>query len=249
MTEPTNLSLFLVEDDTALRESVERVLVSADLTVTSFANGEDALQALMNGAAPDVLLTDFVLPGRNGIELCAAARELAPRTRLVIMSTRSDEIDVVIGLGAGADDYVIKPFRPRELLARIRAAARKRQPLPEAPRITEPVRSRAQDSFAQAGPLTVEMATRVATYDGHELTLTRAEFDILWLIARRPGEVVRRSELLLAGSGVQNDLQERNVDSHIARLRKKLREAGAPSDLVRTQHGVGYALDLTVLDD
>lgn len=240
--------VFLVEDDAPLRASLERVLGEADFDVVSFGAGDEALAALAASATPpDLILTDFVLPGRNGAEICAAARHLAPRAGLVIMSTRSEELDVIIGLGAGADDYIIKPFRPRELVARLRTSLRKAQPaapiaLERAAVVVVAEPPRAVDEAVVAGPVCVAPATRRASYGGAALTLTRAEFDILLALARRPGEVVPRGELLQIGSGTQLEAYERNVDSHIARLRKKLREAGAAPELIRTVHGVGYTL-------
>lgn len=223
------IKVLLVEDNERLGSLTARYLESHGLLVTWVQSGTAAL-AEVTGRAFDVVVLDLMLPGRDGLDVC---RELRRHTDVpvVIVTAREEEADRVLGLEAGADDYVVKPFSSRELLARLRAQVR---------------RARGQVGPAvraiTVGGLVLEPARLRATLDGRDLPLTAYEFALLVALAERAGRVLSREQLLDLTKSSDDDAMDRSIDVHISRLRQKLGDDGKKPRLLKTVRGAGYLL-------
>ena len=216
--------ILVVEDDTTIATALADRLRAEGFEAEVVGDG---LAAVARAAEllPDLVLLDVMLPGLDGLEVCR--RLQATRYVPVLMLTaRDDETDVLVGLGVGADDYITKPFSMREVVARVRAVLRRAGAHVPA---EQPVR---------VGDLVVDPERRQVALDDRPVALTPTEFDLLLCLARRPGVVLRRDQLLAEVWGYRDAGGSRTVDSHVRALRRKLRD-----DLIRTVHGVGYALD------
>ena len=226
--------ILVVDDDPQITDFLERYLTKLDYRVTTVATGTAMLEAF-EAAPVDLVILDIGLPDRDGFEL---TQELRRRSNLpiVVLSARDEAFDRVIGLEFGADDYVTKPFEPRELAARIKSVLR-RYRAPE----HEP-----QESIADAdqafGPWSLKPAQRVLVNHetGQDANLTTAEFDILAALMEHPGAVLSRNQLLDIARGRASYVGDRSVDVHIMRLRRKIEEDPANPRYVKTVHGVGY---------
>lgn len=217
--------MLLVEDDKAIADSVTASLKSAGMSVEHVQCGEDAIEIVSRqqpGHVPDVILMDVGLPGIDGLDTSREIRSVSS-VPIIIVSARGDELDRVLGLELGADDYVVKPFSQRELLARIRAVTRR---LPE--RESQPVVS--------TGRLDIDERARVVMLDGHEVSLTAKEFDLLAFLASEPGTVFRRNDILEHVWDVEWYGTTKTLDAHVASIRKKL---GHP-DWIQAIRGVGF---------
>jgi DNA-binding response OmpR family regulator len=222
------LDVLLVEDDTALRQTLLLAFAGEPWRVRWSDDGEAALAACAE-ALPDVVVLDVMLPKRSGIEVCAALRALYhPSPGVVMVTARDSELDVILGFEVGADDYVIKPCRPREIVARIKALSRR---ITGAPSAGAPLLG--------AG-LTLDVAARRVTVRDQEVRLTPTEFELLVCLSRAPERVFSRLELLELVFDTKHEGYARNVDHHIKRLRKKLEAAGLSPDPIHTVHGAGY---------
>jgi len=221
------VKVLLVEDDRAIADSVVASLSNSGLEVAHVVTGGAAIDA-MSLATPDVVLMDLGLPDMDGLDVCKALREISP-VPIIIVSARGDELDRVIGLELGADDYVVKPFSQRELLARIRAVVRRHQPDTDSGSGVSDTKSTRR--------LVVNEDTRIATLDGNEIVLTRKEFDLLAFLWAEPGIVFRRTDIL---EHVWDESfsygPTKTLDAHIASIRKKL---GHP-DWIQAVRGVGF---------
>ncbi|MGM0386061.1 MAG: winged helix-turn-helix domain-containing protein [Actinomycetota bacterium] len=226
----TELPRVLIVDDEAPLAGVIASYFERDGFPTAIAaDGETAI-AKTRSWAPGVLVLDLGLPGVDGIEVCRTVRTFSD-CYIIMLTARADEIDKLIGLSVGADDYLTKPFSPRELLARVRAMLRRPRTSQDAP--PEPV------TF---GPLTLDEDAREVHLDGEPIELTRTEFDILTALAARPRGVYTRHQLIeeVWGPGWVGD--EHLVDVHIAHLRRKLGDDPTDPRFVRTVRGVGYRM-------
>jgi DNA-binding response OmpR family regulator len=227
--------LLVVEDDDALRELVSGRLREAGYEVESVADGGAALAAAA-GAEPDLVLLDVMLPGVDGVEVTRRLRADYPLLPIVMLTARTDELDRVVGLEVGADDYVTKPFGMPELVARVRAALRRQRTVRE--RLAG-VPSE-DDAPLVFDDLVIDPARRLVTRAGTEVHLTAREFDLLLFLARRPERPFTRLQLLEGIWGITYEGYDRTIDSHIQRLRAKVEtEPGRPR-FVRTVWGVGY---------
>ena len=218
--------ILVVEDDPSIREITEIGLRGAGFSVITAADGRDGLTRF-RAEAPDLVLLDVMLPGLDGLEV---AREIRRDSTvpIVMLTARGDTLDVVIGLEAGADDYVRKPFELSELVARVRAALRRGRGGPsDAARL-------------RLGPLAIDVAARTVTRDGTLVPLTRTEFDVLAELARRPGQVFTREVLLERVWGYDFLGDSRLVDVAVGRLRAKVEPDPAAPTLIITIRGVGY---------
>jgi two-component system response regulator RstA len=220
MTEPL-ISVLLVEDDHRLATLTREYLERHGLVVTLAADGTRGLELALRQRF-DVVLLDIMLPGLDGLEVCRRLREHSDVPVLMI-TARGEEADRVLGLEIGADDYVPKPFSPRELLARVRATVR---------------RSRGQGVVV--GPLVVDPGTRRATLSGAELDLTGYEFDLLLALCERAGRVLSREQLMELARGSAEEAFDRSIDVHVSRLRQKLGDDPRRPRFIRTVRGVGY---------
>jgi two-component system phosphate regulon response regulator PhoB len=218
--------ILAVDDEPDLLELVRVGLTQAGYVVETATSGSDALAALRR-APPDLILLDLMLPDLSGTELCARVRadQRLAAVPIIMLTAKSEEIDRVVGLEVGADDYVTKPFSPRELALRVRAVLRRRAPAQERARVLE------------HGALRVDPESHRASVAGHEIVLTAKEFQLLVALMGRPGRVMTRERLLDEVWGSDITVTSRTIDTHLKRLREKLGEAGV---LIETVRGVGY---------
>jgi DNA-binding response OmpR family regulator len=215
----------VVEDDETIASAVAARLRAEGFRVEVAADGPSAV-ALVERVRPDIVVLDVMLPGLDGLEVCRLIQRERP-VPVLMLTARDSEADMLLGLGIGADDYMTKPFSPRELVARIEAILR---------RVS---RANAGGETVRVGSVVVEPATRRVRNDGDEVHLTPTEFDLLLHLASRPGVVFSREQLLTQVWGYSDPAGARTVDAHVAALRRKL---GA--GLVRTVHGVGYSVEV-----
>ena len=216
--------VLVVDDDTALAEMLGIVLRSEGLEPVFCANGNDAL-ATFRSARPDIVLLDVMLPGKDGITVCREIRTESD-VPIVMLTARTDTLDVVIGLESGADDYVVKPFKPKELVARVRARLR-RTDEPGAASLT-------------INDVTIDVAGHRVTRAGASVNLTPLEFDLLVALARRPWQVFTRDQLLEQVWGYRHAADTRLVNVHVQRLRSKIEMDPENPEIVVTVRGVGY---------
>jgi DNA-binding response OmpR family regulator len=223
------LSVVYVEDDARLARLTAQYLKSHGVDVVVVASGDAALPEIAR-VRPDVVLLDLMLPGSDGLEVCRRVRERMD-VPIIMVTARTEEADRVLGLEGGADDYVSKPFSSRELLARIRAHARR-------------ARGRAGPSpeRIEVGPLVVDTGTMSATLNGARLSLTTYEFSLLRVLAERAGRVLGREQLLSLLHGSAEEAFDRSIDVHVSRLRHKLEDDPRNPRLLKTIRGVGYVL-------
>jgi two-component system, OmpR family, response regulator MtrA len=216
--------VLVVDDDAALSEMLGIVLRGEGFEPVFCADGAEALAAFRE-SKPDLVLLDLMLPGRDGIDVCRAIRAESG-TPIVMLTAKSDTVDVVVGLESGADDYVVKPFKPKELVARIRARIR-----------------RVDDAPAQVilvGDLEIDVTGHTVKRGGEVLSLTPLEFDLLVCLARKPGQVFTREVLLQEVWGYRHAADTRLVNVHVQRLRAKVERDPERPDIVLTVRGVGY---------
>jgi two-component system response regulator MtrA len=220
--------ILLIEDDPSIREVTAIGLRAAGFEVDTAPDGVAGLEKWRR-SQPDLVLLDVMLPRMDGLEVCREIRREST-TPVVMLTARGDTIDVVVGLEAGADDYVKKPFEMPELVARVRAALRRR--------------TRATEAAAAAplmlGPVAIDLGGRTASREGREIPLTRTEFDLLVELAQRPGQVLTRDQLLDRVWGYDYLGDSRLVDVAIGRLRSKVEADPVNPQLVLTVRGSGY---------
>ncbi len=217
-------TILIVEDDPDIREIMEYNLSREGLRITCADDGKVGLR-LAREKNPDLLLLDRMLPGMAGEEICRHLRA-DPETKelpIIMITAKGEESDIVDGLTGGADDYITKPFRPAELVARTHALLRRS--------------GRDRSPALEAGPVRVDPARHTATIHEQELSLTATEFALLRQIVSRPGQVFSRDQLVAVSRGDNVDIFARTIDVHIASLRKKL---GSDSSWIETVRGVGY---------
>jgi DNA-binding response OmpR family regulator len=221
--------LLVVEDEEAIAEAVRARLVSEGYEVRVVHDGPEALRAAAS-ERPDLVVLDLMLPGMDGLEVC---REIQKNdwVPVLMLTARTDEADKVAGFAVGADDYLTKPFSLRELAARVRAILRRMD------------RIHHMDPTEQVTrfDLTIDAARRRTTRNDREIALTPLEFEILLTLARSPGVVFSRDQLMDRVWGYRDYAGGRVVDSHVARVRRKLGDEAAEPKYIRTVHGVGYA--------
>ncbi len=225
--------ILLVEDDPSIREVTALGLRAAGFTVTTAADGADGLDRWRSDA-PDLVILDVMLPRLDGLEVCRAIRRDST-VPIVMLTARADTIDVVVGLECGADDYVRKPFEMPELVARVRAALRRRRPAPGAT-----AEGAGGSTPLVLGPLVIDEAGRTVTRDGIDVPLTRTEFDLLAELAHHAGQVLSRDQLLDRVWGYDYLGDSRLVDVAIGRLRVRIEVDPADPRLILTVRGAGY---------
>ena len=220
-------TVLVVEDEPAIADAVVQRLRSEGFDARAVGDGVRAVE-LCARLEPDLVVLDLMLPGLDGLEVCRRI-QAERRVPVVMLTARDDETDLIVGLSVGADDYVTKPFSPRELVARIRAVLRRVADAADA--------GEGEGVVLRHGRLQLDPATRQVLLDGAEVHLTPIEFDLLAHLLARPGVVFRREQLLAEVWGYADGAGPRTVDSHVRALRRKLGE-----EAVRTVHGVGYGL-------
>lgn len=224
--------LLLVDDDARLRELLLRYLQSQGFEVRGVGDGAQMRQALDRGHY-DLIVLDLMLPGEDGLDICRRLRGQGDTTPVVMLTAKGDEIDRIVGLEIGADDYVPKPVNPRELLARIRAVLRR------SPEIA-PGAPRPDGGSIAFGPFRLDLGTRALTRDGEALRLTSGEFAVLAVLLRHPRQPLSRDRLMSLARGRGHEAFERSIDVAVARLRKLLEDDPRQPRLIQTVWGVGY---------
>jgi len=221
--------VLVVDDDTALSEMIGIVLRSEGFEPVFCADGDEALETF-RATQPDLVLLDLMLPGKDGTEVCRLIRAESG-VPVVMLTAKADTVDVVLGLESGADDYIAKPFKPKELIARVRARLRRSdEPAPEHLRI---------------GDLSIDVTGHRVTRDGVPIPLTPLEFDLLVALARKPWQVFTREVLLERVWGYRHAADTRLVNVHVQRLRSKIEADPERPEIVVTVRGVGYKAGAT----
>lgn len=233
--------ILLVDDEAVLLETIAYNLEQAGYQVLTAADGASALEAA-HREKPDLIILDLMLPVVDGLEVCRQLRreENKPRIPILMLTAKSDEIDVVLGLEVGADDYMTKPFGRHELLARVRALFRRITSLEDIPPVSSDMPP-SQDLLV-AGPIVIDRAGHLVICRGQEMELQPKQFDLLVYLARNRGTVLTRDQLLHNVWGYDYAGDTRTVDVHVRWLREKLEEDPSNPRLIQTVRGVGYCL-------
>ncbi|HEY51983.1 MAG TPA: response regulator transcription factor [Caldilineae bacterium] len=225
----TNATILVVDDEQPVRNTVRAYLEKEGYTVHTAADGPTALRAA-RAFRPDVVILDIMLPGIDGLEVLRQIRQESSAW-VIMLTARTEEMDKVLGLKMGADDYLTKPFSPRELVARVDAMLRRGSQISEG------------ESALVFGQLRIDPAARQVWIQEQSIDLTPIEFDLLYALARHQGHVLSREQLIEQVWGYDYYGDERIVDVHIGRLRKKLVGASATADYIATARGVGYRFE------
>ena len=226
--------VLVIDDEASIRKTVRLACEKEGYLVQEAENGSDAL-ARVEAFKPDIILLDLMLPDISGFDVCRDIRRAGSRVPILILSAKTEEIDVVVGLEIGADDYIIKPFRPRELIARIAAHLRK---------------SRVDEEKDEGGKLIfrdmlIEVNERRVYRDGKEVNLTHTEFDLLAFLASNAGKVLSREKILNAIWGYEYPIETRVIDVHVRNLRRKIEPDPSHPLYILAVPGVGYRFTAT----
>ena len=233
MTDNGQRRILVVEDESAIAESIEFVLRREGFEVSVAGNLREAREQMQGQAPPDLVVMDLMLPDGSGFDFLREIRADG-ETPIIVVTSRDEEPDRIAALEAGADDYVTKPFSPREIVARVRAVLRRTggpRAREDGPRPSNP------------GGLDIRVDERRVSYGGSAIDLTRAEFDLLCTLHHGRGRVFSRQQLIEAIWGHGHIVGDRTIDGHVKSVRRKLAEAGAPETLLSTVRGVGYRLE------
>lgn len=224
LAEPARGSVLVVDDDASLAEMLSIVLRQEGFDSRIVGRGDVALDAFRD-YKPDLVLLDLMLPGKDGIDVCKEIRAESG-VPIVMLTAKGDTVDVVVGLESGADDYIIKPFKPKELVARVRARMRRNDV--------------SNDEGLTIGDVTIDVAGHSVTRNGEPINLTPLEFDLLVCLARKPWQVFTREVLLEQVWGYRHSADTRLVNVHVQRLRSKVEHDPENPEVVLTVRGVGY---------
>jgi DNA-binding response OmpR family regulator len=224
--------VLVVEDDAAVRALVGEVCRNDGYEVIEAARGQQALQ-IVEASEPDILLLDWVLPDLSGIEVCRELRRRGVTCPILMLTGRTANVDVIVGLEVGADDYITKPFDARVLVARLGAHLR---------RMEMTSGGSAKRRFVSVGDVTIDTEGRRVRVGDREVRLTMTEFNLLALLAANPGRVLTRSQLLEKVWGYMADVDHHSVDPHVQRLRRKLESSGDAGIALEAVPGLGYRL-------
>jgi two-component system response regulator BaeR len=226
MTDITTQRVLVVEDDRKISDLLQNYLRASGYVAEAAYDGRDALRQIER-QVPDAVILDWMLPGMDGISVCKAVRIFSD-VPILMLTARIDEVDRLLGLDTGADDYVCKPFAPREVIARIRALLRRAD-------------GRVKTSTK---PWEIDDASFRISWRGQWLPLTRIEFMMFRLLLSRPGRVYSRDQLLASVHDSQRDISDRAIDTHIKNLRKKVQAVDQGHDCIASVYGVGYRFDI-----
>jgi DNA-binding response OmpR family regulator len=225
----TQRTILVIEDDPDISGLVEIHLTDAGYRVALESNGSSGLERAL-GQKLDLVILDLMLPGMDGLEICRRLRTEKPELPILMLTARTTELDRVLGLEMGADDYLTKPFSVRELVARVKAIFRRMEVFDTAP----------ETDRLDLGPMLIDAASRRVVVDGEPVDLTAREFDLLIFFARNPGRVFTRGQLLDKVWGYTHEGYEHTVNTHINRLRRKLESDPSQPRFILTVWGVGY---------
>jgi len=244
-------TILVVDDEPAIVQVIRERLDREGFAATAAGSGQAALAAVEE-ETPDLIILDLMLPDLDGFEVLRRLRSSGQDMPVIILTARDDDVDVVVGLELGADDYVVKPFNPRELVARVRAVLRRRaEALDLADRLASlearlptALPGGALEAEGQLGSLRFEPGARRAWFAGQLLDLRPREYDLLYFLAQRPGQVLSRTTLLDQVWGTAEYIDDRTVDVHVHRLRQKLATIDPALDPIQTERGIGYRFEL-----
>lgn len=228
--------ILIVEDEEKIAALLRDYFVHGGFDVDVLHRGDQVQDSLRRRMA-DLVVLDLQLPGKDGLAVCRDLRAAGPEPAIMMLTARVDEVDRLLGLELGADDYVCKPFSPREVVARARAILRRLRPHEDG------------GGRLALGPIELDRTAHVARVAGRELSLTPIEFGLLTAMLEQPRRVWSRGQLLERVRGTDFAGYERNIDGHVKNLRRKLREHLGDRDPIRSVYGVGYGLDAEVLGD
>jgi two-component system response regulator ChvI len=232
MSPNTSKSIALVDDEASIRETVGLALSRAGYSVAAYADGAAAWEVFQE-RLPDLVVLDILMPRMDGLDLCRRLRGKSEELPIIFLTSRDEELDRVLGLELGADDYLCKPFSTRELVARVRVLLRRLALLRQ--RNGAPA-----EEIIAVGPLQLDLQRYVATWKGRGLALTVTEFLLLRSLVRRPGHVKTRRQLMEEAYPHDAYVSERTIDSHIKRLRRKIFDVDDEFSAITTVHGLGY---------
>jgi len=225
---PRSSSILLIDDDRELSAMVSDYLAAEELNVTVTHTGEQGIDRFKSGHF-DLVILDIMMPGINGLQVLQRIRQFSA-IPVIMLTARGDDVDRIAGLEYGADDYLPKPFNPRELVARIKAILRRAQP------------DTGESDVLELGEIRLDARTHRASVAEHELKLTGTEYEILKCLLETPGKVVNKEQLSLRALGRRLLPYDRSIDTHISNLRGKLEKAGNHNETIQNQRGVGYLL-------
>ena len=227
-----NKKILVVDDDIRLRELLQRYLTEQGFTIKVASDGKE-MDAILAAEPIDLLVLDLMLPGEDGLSICRRIRGIGTMLPIVMLTARGDEVDRIIGLEMGADDYLPKPFNPRELLARINAVMRRHERLqPSAPAINS--------DNVTIGEFLFNASTRSLTRDGMAITITSGEFALLKVFVDHPRQPLSRDRLMQLARGRELDVFDRSIDVQVSRLRKLVEPDAAHPRYLQTMWGFGY---------
>jgi two-component system OmpR family response regulator len=227
-------SLLIVEDEASIRDPLSDYFQKSQFRVKAVANAAEA-RLMLQAHAFDLVIADIMMPGEDGLSLCRHIRQTS-ETPVILLTARSEELDRILGLEVGADDYVVKPFSPRELLARVKAVLRRSNSLP--PRQAAPATAR----FAFGEWILKTGERELSRGDGEAVPLSTGEFALLLALVERPRLVLSREQLLDLTQGRDADVFDRSIDNQISRLRRKLEDNPKSPQIIKTVWGGGYTL-------
>ena len=219
-------TVLIVEDELKITRLVRDYLEQAGFAVLEAADGQAAL-SVARAERPDMIVLDLTLPGMDGLDVTRLLRQTSA-VPIIMLTARIEETDRIVGLELGADDYITKPFSPKELVARIRAVLRRADA------------TLGGGEMVRAGPVEIDIPKRRVTVDGEDTELTATEFDVLLTLARQPGRIYTRAQLLDQVHGVSFESYERSIDAHVKNIRRKIETDPRRPELVLTVYGVGY---------
>ena len=231
-----SIQILIVEDEPKLAQLLSEYLTQAAYSTAIISRRDEAIAAV-DREQPELLLLDLNLPGLDGVSICQQLRQRAQSPAIIMVTARVDEVDRLLGLELGADDYICKPYSPREVVARVKAVLRRVQPRTDSAQLLE------------VGPLQLHKDAYQLKVAGLSVPVTPIEFSLLLALLERPERIWTRAQLLERGRGTQYEGYERNIDGHIKNLRRKLRQALDDQDPIRSVYGVGYGLNMEVLAD
>jgi two-component system response regulator BaeR len=221
--------ILIVEDERKIADLLRDYLSKAGYHVSHLERGDQVVPRVRQDP-PELILLDIMLPGMDGTEVCREIRKFS-NVPIVMITAKVEEVDRIIGLELGADDYICKPFSPREVVARVKAVLRRAHGEPDSPRLV-------------VGPISLDEETRQVTVGDHELNLTPNEFGLLKIMMSHPNRVFSRNELINKVQGYDFEGYDRTIDTHVKNLRKKIAERLPDEEIISTVYGVGYKFNL-----
>jgi two-component system phosphate regulon response regulator OmpR len=235
----TATKILVVDDDQRLRDLLNRYLGEQGFGVHAVASAP-AMDMVMGKEAVDMIILDLMLPGEDGMSVCRRLRAAGRRTPIIMLTAKGDEADRIAGLDVGADDYLPKPFNPRELVARIKAVLRRQTPVAASPVASPPGAPDDSRKPVTFGPFEINLATRTLTRNGKQLGLTTGEFAMLKALVTHPRVPLSRDRLMELARGREYGVFDRSIDVQVSRLRRLLEEDPAHPRYIQTVWGVGY---------